>query len=169
VLVLPDIIEPGLRLVVVEAAVGECSFRRGNHYAGRGDSFWDLLRDSGLTPRRLQPHEDAGVSAYGIGLVSLVKVDGATFDVDGLLQRIVSCRPQVVAFNGKAAAAAVARSQGHPRPSLGPQSWTVLGRGVFVLPSSSGANRRASYDGRRTRLQWWEELAESVRASAWEE
>jgi TDG/mug DNA glycosylase family protein len=33
---------------------------------------------------------------------------------------------------------------------------------VFVLPSSSGANRRRSYDGRPTRVAWWSELAQQL-------
>ena len=164
-LVLPDVAAPGLRLVVVEAAVGECAFERGHHYAGRGDAFWQLLHQSGATPRLLRPDEEDELPAYGIGLLSLVKVGGASFDVHALVDRIESCRPRLVAFNGKVPAAAVARSSGHARPGLGAQPWTVGGSGVFVLPSSSGANRRASYDGRPTRLEWWQELAERMRTA----
>jgi TDG/mug DNA glycosylase family protein len=41
--------------------------------------------------------------------------------------------------------------------------WTIGDAEVFVLPSSSGANRRRDYDGRATRVEWWRELADYVR------
>jgi hypothetical protein len=42
----------------------------------------------------------------------------------------------------------------------------IAGARLFVLPSASEANRRATYDGRRARLEWWAELAERVRELA---
>jgi TDG/mug DNA glycosylase family protein len=30
---------------------------------------------------------------------------------------------------------------------------------VFVLPGTSGANRRKDYDGRPNRIAWWRDLA----------
>jgi TDG/mug DNA glycosylase family protein len=43
--------------------------------------------------------------------------------------------------------------------AYGEQAWTVAGAKVFVLPSSSGANRRRDYEGRPDRLSWFVELA----------
>ena len=34
------------------------------------------------------------------------------------------------------------------------------GADVFVLPGTSGANRRHDYDGRVDRLSWWQDLAD---------
>jgi TDG/mug DNA glycosylase family protein len=45
---LPDYLVPGLPVVLVGTAVGEQSFARGHHYAGRGNSFRRLLHEAGL-------------------------------------------------------------------------------------------------------------------------
>jgi TDG/mug DNA glycosylase family protein len=159
--VLDDILAPELRVVVCGTAVGECAARRGDHYTARGEAFWPLLHDGGLTPTRLDPADGELLPAHGIGLVSLVRDADRRelgFDVPSLAARLEPVRTAWVAFNGKVAAEAVARTLGHRRPSLGVQPWTFAGAEVFVLPSSSGANRRADYDGRPSRLDWWREL-----------
>ena len=163
--VLPDLLAGRPSLVIVGSAVGECAAARGHYYAGRGDAFWRLLHESGLTSRLLAPEEDETLTEQGIGLTDVVKdvsagkSGGLRFDVPTFLAKVAGLRPQWVAFNGKVAAAAVARALGEPRPGLGRQSWTVADAEVFVLPSSSGANQRRDYDGRATRLEWWAELA----------
>jgi TDG/mug DNA glycosylase family protein len=68
-----------------------------------------------------------------------------------------------VALNGKRVGREVARVLGRPPPALGLQPWTAYDARFFVLPSSSGANRRRDYDGRPARVDWWSEMAELVR------
>ena len=41
------------------------------------------------------------------------------------------------------------------RPGLGIAAWGIGRSEVFVLPGTSGANRRKDYDGRPDRLAWW--------------
>ncbi len=169
--VLPDLLRDGLRLVVVGTAVGECQFRRGHYYAGRGQAFWELLVEAGLTPHRLRPDEDVDLRDLGIGLTDIVKDvaqpggGGTGFDVPAFLATMERHQPGWVAFNGKAAATACARGMGQRCAGLGRQTWTVAGRPVFVLPSSSPANRRRDYEGRPTRVEWWAELGRLVEGS----
>jgi TDG/mug DNA glycosylase family protein len=165
---LQDRLAPGLRLVVVGLAVGECAAARGHHHAGAGDAFWRLLYESGLTPRLLAPQEDAHLPDHGVGLTDLAEDTGRpddgrlAYDVAAFAAKVEHYAPRWVAFHGKAAAEVCARAAGHRPPGLGPTPWTVAGRPAFVLPSASGANRRAEYDGRPTRLEWWMDLAALV-------
>ncbi|WP_192498720.1 mismatch-specific DNA-glycosylase [Ornithinimicrobium pratense] len=167
--VLDDLLDHDLRLVVVGTAVGDCAARRGHYYAGPGQSFWTLLARAGLTPRVLPPPDDATLVEHGIGLTDLVKIEAQShgrqlvFDVPSLAAKLSEHRPRWVAFNGKVAATHCARWAGHRPPGLGLQDWTFAGAPVFVLPSSSGANRRRDYDGRPDRESWWEDLGTLVR------
>lgn len=168
--VLPDLLADDLRLIIVGTAVGECSARRGHYYAGPGQSFWRLLAGARLTDDVLPAQEDATLVDRGIGLTDVVKdvarshERGLVFDVPLLADKIARHRPAWIALNGKVAGEACARHVGRRRPGLGLQDWTFVGSPVFVLPSSSGANRRRDYDGRPDRAAWWDELGELVRA-----
>lgn len=167
--VLPDVLAPDLDVVFCGLAVGECAALRGHHHAGPGDSFWQLLHETGLTPRRLAPDEDDSLPTYGLGLTDVPRdlpgVDGALrYDVPGLVTKVSRLRPRWVALTGKGTAATVARSLGERPPGLGPVPWRLGPSDVFVLPSASGANRRRDYDGRPDRLGWWADLARLARA-----
>lgn len=165
---LPDILAPGLRLLIVGTAAGETSAERGHYYAGRGNRFWELLHESGLVPERLVPADDHRLPEFGIGLTDLNKSvaqshdRGLTYDVGRFSEVVVNVEPRWVAFHGKEAAKHYARAAGKPRPPLGRAPWTIAGAAVFVLPSASGANARRSFDGRATKLDWWAELAALV-------
>jgi TDG/mug DNA glycosylase family protein len=167
---LPDYLVPGLRVVLVGTAVGEQSFARGHYYAGRGNSFWRLLCEAGLTASRLTPEDDATLPNFGIGLTDLVKSvaqshdRGLTehYDVPGFETKIAKYQPSVVAFTSKEAATVVARTDRYRAPSFGPAPWTVGGRPVFVLPSPSGSNNRRTDP---TREEWWRRLANFIGAS----
>lgn len=163
---LPDYLQAHLRVVVVGTAAGETSAARGHYYSRPGNSFWTYLHQSGLTPHRLKPEDDATLPDLGIGLTDLNKTvaqshdRGLVYDVPGFSNKIRRCAPQWVAFHGKKVAKVYAGSIGVSAPGLGPTPWEVAGCSGFVLPSASGANHRKQYDGRPTRLEWWSELAE---------
>jgi TDG/mug DNA glycosylase family protein len=168
-LLLPDILAPGLSVVFCGLAVGECAALRGHHYSGRGDRFWHLLHEAGFTSELLSPSDDVLLPEYGLGITDVVKgvalSDSRGLDASGrpeLEARLNPFAPAWVAFTGKAAGTEAARTFGRPAPALGRQGWTVGSASVFVLPSSSSANQRRSYDGRPTRSQWWTELADLV-------
>ena len=163
--VLPDVLADNLDVVFCGLAVGDCAALRGHHHAGPGDSFWALLHEAGLTPRRLAPDEDDTLPTYGLGLTDVPRdlraADGRlVYDVPGLVAKAEQLQPRWIALTGKGTAATVARGLGCRPPGLGPVSWTIGPAEVFVLPSPSGANRRRDYDGRPARLDWWVELAE---------
>ena len=101
--------------------------------------------------------------ALGLGLTDLVRhdeVDPPTYELDELVDKVATWRPEILAFSSKTVAAVVARELGHRRPGLGEVDWEVAGAGVYVLPGTSGANRRHEYDGRPDRLSWWRDLAQ---------
>ncbi len=163
--VLPDILAPHLTVVFCGTVVGKRSAERGHYYAGPGNAFWELLHDSGLSPRRLSPEEDATLPTYGFGLTDLAKNRaqshdrGLTFDVATLVIKVERYRPRWLAFTSKKAGQEAARALGYPPPGLGRAPWVIAYSAVFVLPSPSAANRRHEYDGRATRLEWWTEFA----------
>ena len=138
--VLPDLLRPGLRLVICGSAAGAVSAARGAYYAGPGNKFWDILHRTGLVPRRLEPREYPALLDFGIGLTDLCKTasgaDAALprdgYDVPGLAARLAAAAPGLLAFNGKAAAA---RFLGERAPAYGPRPGRPP---VFVLPSTSG-------------------------------
>jgi TDG/mug DNA glycosylase family protein len=168
--VLPDVVGSGLDAVFCGTAVGDCQALPGCHHAGRGDSFWSLLHESGLTPRRLLPSEEDQLLAYGLGLVDLLPLPGrerppVEFDVDALVAKVTALRPRWVVLTSKRTGTAVARARGERPPGLGHTGWNLAGSEVFVAPSSSGANRRPDYDGRPTRQAWWSDLALLIRDS----
>ncbi|MCD9200123.1 mismatch-specific DNA-glycosylase [Aeromicrobium wangtongii] len=162
--VLDDIWTPGIELAICGTAVGPCAAERGHHYAQRGNAFWRLLNDSGLTPTLLTPGDEVRLPDLGIGLIDVVRRFDPPdpFDVDTFATALDRAAPRWIAFNGRVGADAVARTLGEPRPALGRQRWTFAGARVFVLPSSSGANQRKDHGGRSDRLSWWAELAALV-------
>ena len=144
--ILPDILAPGLKLVVCGSAAGRRSAELGAYYAGPGNQFWGMLHRVGLTPRVLRPAEFREVIAYAIGLTDLAKKSfGADSslrrgdsDSDGLRRRIETYQPRILAFNGKRAASAFL---GGP-VAYGYQPGRDIGATrIYVAPSTSGAAR----------------------------
>ena len=142
--ILPDILRPGLDLVVCGAAAGRRSAEVGAYYAGRGNRFWRILHETGLTPRLLAPEEFRLLPDFGIGLTDLAKtasgsdaeIPRSAWDEDGLRRRIEAARPCILAFNGKNAAQ---KFLGRSRIGYGSQNERIGTTEIFVLPSTSGA------------------------------
>ena len=144
--ILPDVLEPGLRVVFCGTQAGAASARRGAYYAGPGNKFWPVLHEIGLVPERLRPEEFRTLPRYGIGLTDVAKrtsgpdsaLRGGHFDVAGFTARIAANRPRILAFNGKRAAqAALGINEG--RLAYGPQAQGLADADIYVLPSTSGA------------------------------
>lgn len=159
-MILPDVLEPGLRVVFCGTAAGRVSAQVGAYYAGPGNAFWPALDEVGLTPRRLQPGEFRELPRYGIGLTDMCKLrsgsDAAVgtdaFDVERLVAALEANAPDWIAFTSKnAGRAALGRAveYGRQPERLGPSR-------AFVLPSPSGA-ARGFWD-----VRWWRKLAELV-------
>jgi TDG/mug DNA glycosylase family protein len=71
--VLPDLIEPGLRIVFCGTAAGTVSARRGAYYAHPQNRFWATLHAVGLTPRLMRPEEYPELARWGLGLTDIAK------------------------------------------------------------------------------------------------
>ena len=164
--VLPDLVGPEPAIVFCGRAGAESTTLREHYYATPGNSFWECLHLSGLSPRLLAPTEDHLVPSLGLGLTDLVgRPDpdtGRRFpDIDDLVAKVETWAPDWLAFTSKGAAVEAARALGRRPPKLlGATEWYVGTSQVFVLPGSSGANHRKDYDGRPTRVAWWRDLAE---------
>ncbi|HEV2349379.1 MAG TPA: mismatch-specific DNA-glycosylase [Terriglobia bacterium] len=168
---LPDYLRPGLKVVFVGFNPGERSARLGHYYAGRGNQFWNFLFEAGLLPVKLGWEEDCRVLEFGFGLTDLVKRwSKSSSEVrareyrkgigrlnDGLQQAAFGAR--VVAFNGKGA---YENFRGSPC-RLGWQPEPMAGARVFVLPSTSGRNRRLT---RTDKLEYFRRLARWVNRNA---
>lgn len=143
--ILPDVLQPGLRLVFCGTAAGKRSAAEGAYYAHPGNMFWRALFQSGLTPRLLAPAEFPLLPQFGIGLTDVAKRHAGNddelprdaFDVPGLLARIQAHAPGILAFTSKHAARAVLREP----LNYGLQPARLGQTRVWVLPSPSGQAR----------------------------
>lgn len=144
---LPDVLAPGLDLVICGTGVGAKSAAVQHYYAHPNNQFWAVLERVGLTPTRLNPANYRDLLQYGIGLTDLVKdragADTETLrgvvDVVGLRQKVERYEPRIVAFNSLKAGRLVLGGD----VLCGPQARSrVHGAAeLWVLPSTSGAAR----------------------------
>jgi len=163
--ILPDLLRPGLRLVLCGSAPGRASAARAAPYAGPGNKFWDILHRTGLTPRRFAPEEYALLEPLGIGLTNLcttafgadAEIPAAAFDAAALAAKLRALRPALLAFVGKNPAA---RFLGIRAPPFGAVPGPAGLPPIVVLPSTSGLACR-NWDPAP-----WHALAERVRVGA---
>jgi len=160
-LILPDLLAPGLALVLCGTAPSRASAAAGAYYARPGNRFWPTLHAVGLTPRQFLPAEYPRLLALGIGLTDLAKhhsgnddeLPGDAFDVPALARKLARFSPALVAFTSKNAAQAYF---GHA-VDYGMQPESLGATRFFVLTSPSGQAVRF-WD-----IACWRELAGSVR------
>ncbi|MBN1963075.1 MAG: mismatch-specific DNA-glycosylase [Anaerolineae bacterium] len=159
---LPDVLQPGLKVVFCGTAAGHKSARVGAYYAGPGNAFWPTLYAVGVTPRPLAPLEFRTVVRYGIGLTDLNKhesgmdadLSATGFDPASLHAKIARFQPRVLAFTSKRAAQEFTGQ----RVAYGRQPGALGKTAIFVLPSPSGAARRW-WD-----VTFWQAVADFVNA-----
>jgi TDG/mug DNA glycosylase family protein len=144
---LSDIIEPGVKLLIVGFNPSLVSWDKGHHYANPVNNFYRLLYRSGLTPRLLKPDEDMLLPQYGIGLTNFVlhipsanesQVPASTYREGkaALDEKIEHYQPRLVCFNGMKL---YSYYFGKKLPDFGLQQAQIAGKPLFVTPSSSGA------------------------------
>ena len=160
---LSDVLAPGLRVVFCGINPGLRSAAAGHHFANPRNDFWRLLADSGLTPRRLDPSEQATMPELGYGLTNAAhrttrgSGDLRRGDFSGAAERLERLAreftPRSIAFVGKAAYEGAFRE----RPELGLQERRLGETLLFVLPSTSPANAAVPY---AERLHWFRVLRE---------
>ena len=162
--ILHDLLEDGLALVVCGSVAGDRSAALRQYYAGHGNKFWRTLHVTGLTPHELKPNEFALLRTFRIGLTDLVKTQsGGDHSIqfsgelsDNLRDRIATCQPRCLCFNGKRAAQEFFATK---TIRFGLQTDGIGETAVFVAPSTSGA-ANGTWD-----LSIWQTLANLVRSS----
>jgi TDG/mug DNA glycosylase family protein len=143
----PDVIAPGLRVLLVGINPGLYSAAVGHHFARPGNRFWPTLYAAGITPRVLRPSEEQELLALGYGITNIADRASATADelsadelVRGarrLREKVALYRPTIVAFLG---VTAYRTAFGRPKAKVGRQEETLEGSRIWVLPNPSGLN-----------------------------
>lgn len=149
---IPDLVGPGLRVLLVGINPSLYSGWSGTHFARPGNRLWRTLFDAGFTERRLHPSEGEAILAAGLGITNLVARATARADelsdeeiraglapLGALVRR---CRrrwagPTHVAFLGVSAYRAAFALR---RAAIGGQDAEFEGARVWVLPNPSGLN-----------------------------
>lgn len=135
-----DVLYCGINPSLMSAAVG-------HHFARAGNRFWKTLHGAGLTPRRLEPTEDATLPDFGQGITNLVAraTRGASDLADSefrrglrrLEEKVELFAPRRVAFLGIGAYRA---ATGDANTQTGRQAARLRSAEVWVLPNPSGLN-----------------------------
>ena len=145
--VIPDLVGPGLRVLLVGINPSLFSGWSGTHFARPGNRLWRTLHEAGFTDRQLHPSDSAAIVAAGIGITNLVARATARADelsddevragVEPLRLLVRRCRPEVVAFLG---ISTYRVAFGRPRARVGRAPEVFEGAVVWVLPNPSGLN-----------------------------
>lgn len=152
---------PGLRVVFCGTAAGRASAELGSYYAHPNNKFWSILAETGLTDRKLKPHEYVELTKFGIGLTDLCK-DAAGNDNEirsmpehraTLAKKIVAVSPSFLAFTSLEAGK---RFFGR-KVQLGLQRARIENTSIFVLPSTS---LMAAWNWNANKHHWHELSAE---------
>lgn len=141
--VLPDLLTSGLNIIFCGCAASSASARLKQYYAGPGNKFWNIIFQTRLTDRLLQPSEYNKLLTFGIGLTDIVKHNSGgdsnfrkeDFDQESLLNKIEQYQPKILCFNGKRAAVEFTGN----KVAYGLISEKVEDTVLFVAPSTSGS------------------------------
>jgi double-stranded uracil-DNA glycosylase len=146
-LTLPDLVGPGMRVLLVGINPSLWSGWSGYHFGRPSNRLWQTLHEAGLTSRRLHPEDTGELLGAGIGVTNLVARATARADelsddeiragVPRLRALVARWRPPVVAVLG-VTAYRVAFSR--PKAVVGRQPDALDGAVLWVLPNPSGLN-----------------------------
>jgi double-stranded uracil-DNA glycosylase len=144
---IPDLVGPGLRVLLVGINPSLWSGAVGAHFGRPTNRLWRTLHEAGFTDRLLHPSESDVLLAAGVGVTNLVARSTARADelddaeiragvvpLRGLVER---WQPAWVAFLGLSSYR-VAFAQ--PRAGVGRQPDRFAGARVWLLPNPSGLN-----------------------------
>jgi len=162
---LPDIIAADLEVLIVAINPSVRSAEAGYSFASKGNPFWRLLHESGLTRVLLKPEEGARLPEFGVGLVSGVQRATRTaaeltraeqrLGAERVARLAQELRPRYLALLGLTLYPIFFPTGSERGPGL--KTSRVGGSRVFVLPNPSGLNR--AYPGFEKKLIWFRELA----------
>ncbi|MEU7875337.1 G/U mismatch-specific DNA glycosylase [Dactylosporangium sp. NPDC049140] len=145
---LPDVIAPGLDVLLCGINPGLWSAASGHHFARPGNRFWPALHRSGFTPRQLRPDEQHLLPGWGLGITNLAARATARADeltreeltAGGTLLRakVAEYAPRWLAVLGVTAFRVAFGTQA---AKVGPQdSDALLPTRLWILPNPSGLN-----------------------------
>jgi TDG/mug DNA glycosylase family protein len=143
----PDLAEPGLRVLFAGINPSLYSAATGFHFARPGNRFWPALHAAGFTGRLLRPWEQRELLRLGLGITNVVARATA---------RASELSPAEISEGGRRLAAKVRRLRpawlavvgvpvyrvlsGRPGARVGPQEELIGAAKVWVLPNPSGLN-----------------------------
>jgi len=166
---LPDILAAGLDVLIVAINPSVRSEQAGYSFASKGNPFWRLLHEAGLTQVLLKPEEGTRLLEFGIGLASGVRRATRTaaeltraeqrLGAKRVARVVAELRPRYVALLGLTLYPIFFPAGSERGPGL--KTDTLSGSRVFVLPNPSGLNR--AYPGFHKKLIWYRALASLVR------
>lgn len=143
----PDLVQPGLRVLFCGINPGLYTAAIGHHFGRPGNRFWPALHGSGFTTRLLQPWEERELLAAGIGITNVVPRTTATaaelnandYEEGGkrLASIVLQYQPRVLAVLG---VGAYRSAFAKPKSTLGLQADTIDATAIWVLPNPSGLN-----------------------------
>jgi double-stranded uracil-DNA glycosylase len=143
----PDVVAPGLDILLCGINPGLYSGAVGHHFARPGNRLWKALHGAGLTPRLLSPFEEHELLNHGIGITNLVERATATADrltndelIEGrrrLERKVRRLRPRCVALLGLTA---YRIAFGKTKAVIGRQEERLARTAVWLLPNPSGLN-----------------------------
>jgi TDG/mug DNA glycosylase family protein len=144
---LPDVIGSGLKVLFCGLNPGLRAVAVGHHFEGRGNRFWTVLHEAGITPHRFSSEDDQSLPQYGCGVTALAARPTAgageilftefAQGSDGLKAKLRHFRPACIAFLGKAGFLAIS---GERSVEWGLQPKPMEETLVWVLPNPSGRN-----------------------------
>jgi TDG/mug DNA glycosylase family protein len=145
--VIPDLVAPDLRVLLVGINPSLWSGWSGFHFGRPSNRLWITLYEAGLTDRKLHPEDTDALLAAGIGITNLVnrataRADELTDDeiragVPRLEETVRRWRPRSVAILGISAYRTAFR---RPKAVIGPQPESLADAALWVLPNPSGLN-----------------------------
>jgi len=170
---LTDLLGKDLKLCVVGTAVTESSANRQAYYANPGNKFWDTLHKTGITATKepIKAFDYMSLKEeHNVGLTDLNQVEfgcddklkSKNFLVKEFWDKMKDCKPKVICFNGKKAAAYALNGDSNTKAveyGVQPYDKRFINSIVFVACSTSP-----------TAIRWWkeaywEELAGYVHAN----
>jgi TDG/mug DNA glycosylase family protein len=149
----PDILAEHLKVVFCGINPATTAAAAGHNFSNGTNRFWTALHLAGFTDRRLQPHEERHLLAYGCGITAAVgrptqRADdiapaefvAARFGFEAKMRRYA---PRSIAFLGKRAVSAML---GQPELPWGRLPGEFAGAIAWILPNPSGLNRSFPLD-----------------------
>ena len=145
--VVPDLVRPGLPVLLCGINPSLWSGAVGYHFASPSNRLWPTLHAAGWTSRRLHPAETEELLSAGLGITNLVARATARADelTDAELREglpavaalATACQVRWVAFLGLTA---YRTATGDPAAVVGRQERPTGSAGTWLLPNPSGLN-----------------------------